>query len=170
MNSAFTHIFWDQPSCRSSPVSHGTWRSFVYGSVLSLVSCLPALGANSLGALGGWVGIKNFFSDYSAVKRCLSRAYVRRKPGLPWCIRTGVRPPAGTALVLLVAGCFFRRQSSVQRHVRPLLFSVSHFSCSNFFQASRQFAVAFGFRHFWGVCLHLLPWSLLSHFFLHPVL
>ena len=58
---------------------------------------------------------------------------VRRKPGLPWCMRTGVRPPAGTALVLLVAGCFFRRQSSVQRHVRPLLFSVSHFSCSIFF-------------------------------------
>ena len=25
---------------------------------------------------------------------------VRRKPGLPWCIRTGVRPPAGTALSL----------------------------------------------------------------------
>ena len=47
---------------------------------------------------------------------------VRRKPGLPWYIRTGVRPPAGTALVLLVTGCFFRRQSSVQRHVRPLLF------------------------------------------------
>ena len=29
----------------------------------------------------------------------------------------------------------------------------------------RQFAVAFGFRHYWGVCLHLLPWSL--HFFSH---
>ena len=71
---------------------------------------------------------------------------------------------------LLVAGCFFRRQSSVQRHVRPLLFfPVSHSSCSNFFQASRQFAVAFGFRHYWGVCLHLLLWSLLSHFFFRPV-
>ena len=48
--------------------SHRTWRSFVHGSVLSLVSCLPALGADSLGALGGWACI-HFFSDYFAVKR-----------------------------------------------------------------------------------------------------
>ena len=90
---------------------------------------------------------------------------VRRKHGLPWCIRTGVRPPAGTALVLVVAGCFLRRQSSVQRHVRPLLFSVSHFSCSNFFQASRQFAVAFGFRHFLGSVPAFAPVELAFTFF-----
>ena len=46
---------------------------------------------------------------------------------------TGVRPPAGTALVLLVAGCFLRRQSSVQRHVRPLLFPSQSYSLLNLF-------------------------------------
>ena len=52
-------------------LSHGTWRSFVYGSVLSLVSYLPALGADALGALGGRVGIQNLFSVYSALKKVL---------------------------------------------------------------------------------------------------
>ena len=34
------------------------------------------------------------------MRRCLSRAPITGKPGLPWYIRTGVRPPAGTALSL----------------------------------------------------------------------
>ena len=64
---------------------------------------------------------------------------VRRKPGLPCCIRSGVRPPAGVALVLLVAGCFLRRQSSVQRHVRPLLFPSQSYSLLNFFSGLPTF-------------------------------
>ena len=52
---------------------------------------------------------------------------VRRKPGLPWYIRSGVKPPAGTALSLpLSVFCglllLLRRQSRVQHHVRPLSF------------------------------------------------
>ena len=167
------HIFWDQPSCRTSPVSHGTWRSFLYGSALSLVSCLPALGAESLGALGGWVGIKILFSDLTCGGTAL-------KP----CTQTGVCGACvrslgalGTGSGLLQAPHWFFLWLVVSFVVRAAynvmydryFFPASHTPCSIFFQASRPFAVAFGFRHYWGVCLHLLLWNLLSHLFLHPV-
>ena len=71
-----------------------------------------------------------------------------------------------------VAGCSFSPSTSSEQRTTSrttAIFPSQPPSLLNFFQASRQVAVAFGFRHYWGVCLHLLLWSLLSHFFLHPV-
>ena len=72
-----------------------------------------------------------------------------------------------------VAGCSFSPSTSSEQRTTSRTTAIFPSQpppfCSSFFQASRQVAVAFGFRHYWGVCLHLLLWSLLSHFFLHPV-
>ena len=133
-----------------------------------MVSCLPALGADSLRALGGWHDTKMLFQRSSCGEKVIKPCTQTGVCGTSTCclgaLSTGVRPPASTALVLLVNGCFFRPQSSVQRHVRPLLFPSQSLLVLKFFQASQQFAVPFGFRHYWGVCLHLLLWSLLSRF------
>ena len=127
----------------------------------------------------------NFFSFFQrSYMRCNGAKAVhpdrgvRRMRAQPWCAqyrgqtscRHRIVSSSFRFLWLAVHSLLLRPQSSVQHHVRPLFFPVSLPPfCSSFFQASRQVAVAFGFRHYWGVCLHLLLWSLLSHFFLHPV-
>ena len=57
------------------------------------MSCLPALGAESFGALGGWVGIKIFFSDLTCGVKAL-------KP----CTQTGVCGACARSLAAYVAG------------------------------------------------------------------
>ena len=57
------------------------------------MSCLPALGAESFGALGGWVGIKIFFSDLACGVKAL-------KP----CTQTGVCGACARSLAAYVAG------------------------------------------------------------------
>ena len=69
--------------------------------------------------------------------------------------------------VLVICCCLL---SSSERRVSTcdrFFFSVGHIFLLVLFQASRHSAVANGFRHSWGVCLHLLPWSFLSHVFLY---
>ena len=68
------------------------------------MSCLPALGAESFGALGGWVGINFFFSDLAcgvtALKPCTQTGVCGACARSLGALGTGVRPPAGNALSL----------------------------------------------------------------------
>ena len=126
------------------------------------------------------MGIKIFFSDLAcgvkALKPCTQTGVCGACARSLGALGTGVRPPAGTALSLprsVFCGWLFILSFYVVRAAYNIKYDRFFPSQSplllNFFQDSRQVAVAFGFRHFWGVCLHLLLWSLLSHFFLHPV-
>ena len=103
------------------------------------------------------------------LKPCTPAGAVRRKHVLARCCRTGFRPSADTAMspplfscgsaasLVVRAACSTCDRYCFQSATHPVSFLP-------LFQASRHCAVAIGFRHSRGVCLHLLPWGVLSHF------
>ena len=144
------------------------------------MSCLPALGAESFGALGGWVGIKIFFSDLTCGVKALKPCTQTGVCGA--CARSLAAYVAGSGLLqaphclflvpFSVAGCSFSPSTSSEQRTTSrttAIFPSQSPLLLKFFSGLPTICRGVWFSSLLGVCLHLLPWSLLSHFFLHPV-